>query len=203
MQNNVNLEIIIATHGFVLNRIEKEELRRDMQFEIKFIDVQKEVSLGNCLNICIQMSKNPIIAKMDDDDYYAKNYLFNQWCALQYSGAEVVRKYDTLIHFEEGDIIARRHSGFYYHFNDFIMGATLMCKSELLKKLCFNDLWQSEDSDLLKRIKINGSKIFVNHPFDFCVFRHHNNNLHTWKVSNIALLKNSRIIGYGKPYKYI
>ena len=42
---------------------------------IQLYSLGSKKSLGGCLNYAVEKSQHPIIAKFDDDDYYAPNYL--------------------------------------------------------------------------------------------------------------------------------
>lgn len=52
----------------------------------------EHVSLGNCLNYGVNMAKYPYIAKFDDDDYYAPDYLKDSMHTLRKTKADIVGK---------------------------------------------------------------------------------------------------------------
>lgn len=196
-QNFVKLQVILNTHGFSLDENMKNKLIEKFDMEIIFLEAPKDYSLGKCLNLCIDYIKYPIVAKMDDDDFYCPNYLIDQCISLNYSKADVVGKLSQFIYLEAENITIKRLSEEYYKYVDLVMGASLVCKTVLLKKYLFKDLNKGEDADLLKRIKQNRGRLFANHPYDFCIFRGFDKDKHTWKISDLAMLKSSKIICYG------
>jgi len=202
-QKNVNLEINLVTHGFELSSEEIEEYENRCVYPINILYMNEENSLGVCLNECINMSTKPVIAKVDDDDYYLDYYLFDQWMALKYSDAEVTGKSDGYYYFEADDLVAHRNINKYYKFDTFIMGATIMINTSTMKDLMFNDLPRAVDTDLLRRVNEIGGKIYIGHPFEMCVYRGMDMGSHTWKVNDLVMLKSSEIVGFGNPTPYV
>ncbi|WP_020006132.1 hypothetical protein [Salinicoccus albus] len=202
-QKEVKLELNLVTHGFELSDQEMDELKNKSVHPINVLYMESENSLGVCLNKCIKLSTKPVMAKVDDDDYYLDYYLFDQWLALKYSDAEVTGKSDGYYYFEEDDLIARRNINQYYQYDDFIMGATIMVDSKIIKELMFSDLPKAVDTDLLRRVNEIGGTIYVGHPFEMCVYRGADEASHTWKVDDIAMLKSSDIVSFGKPEAYV
>src|SRR5699024_1486714 len=116
-QKHVDLEINLITHGFELSTEELEEFEAQSIHHVHIKYMNSENSLGVCLNECINMSTKPVIAKVDDDDYYLEYYLFDQWLALKYSDATVTGKSDGYYYFEADDLIARRNINRYFKFD--------------------------------------------------------------------------------------
>lgn len=202
-QQMVDIEINIVTHGFEIDEVSQNKYREQTDFTINFIFADAEESLGNCLNLAINSSDYDVITKVDDDDYYLSYYLYDQWLAMQYSEADVVGKSDGYYYFEEDDLTARRNINRYFKYDHFVMGATIMAKGKLMRRFKFSDLPKAVDSDFLRRINEKGKKIYIGHPFEMCVFRSSNNEGHTWKVNDLAMLKSSEIVSFGKPDSYV
>src|SRR5699024_3836031 len=139
-QKYVNIEINLVTHGYELSGIEQSKLRNDSKFDINIQSANSMENLGQCLNKAIDTSTLPVVAKIDDDDYYLEHYIIDQWIALMYSGAEVVGKSEAFYYFESENIIAKRKVGEYLKYDTFVMGATIMSKADTMKHLKFADL---------------------------------------------------------------
>src|SRR5699024_3625687 len=202
-QKYVSLEINVVTHGYELSAEEVTDFKNSSRFPININTANKSESLGMCLNKAVESSSYPVIAKVDDDDYYLDHYLIDQWLALKYSYADVVGKSEAYYYFECEDIIAVRKRWEHLKYGNFIMGATIMMKAEMLKVLLFADLPRAIDTDLLRRVDNNSGRIYIGHPFEMCVFRSKDIDNHTWQVSNLAILKDAEIIGYGDPSQYV
>src|SRR5699024_3702393 len=202
-QKNVELEINLVTHGFQLSDEEKSFYRDEQPFPINFIEADSDETLGVCLNKAIDASTLPVIAKIDDDDYYMENYILDQWIALKYSNADMVGKSECYYYFKSNNVIAKRNVGDYYKFNDFVMGATIMSDSETMKKLKFDNIPRAVDTNFIRRLLESEGTIYVGHPFELCVFRSNDTEGHTWQVGDLAMLKNAEIVGYGDPATYV
>lgn len=202
-QKYVDIEINIVTHGFELNDEDKNTYSKSCKFEIGFTYASSSVNLGVCLNRAIDKSIYPVISKIDDDDYYLDYYLIDQWLALNYSNADIVGKSESYYYFENEDIIALRKKGEMLKFGDFVMGATLTGDANIFKDFKFADLPKAVDTNFLKRILEKDKIIYINHPYEMCVYRTENETNHTWKVNNLAMLKSAEIVGYGNPKAYV
>lgn len=202
-QKGVELEINVVTHGFKLSEEEQTHYKEDQPFTINFIEANSDETLGVCLNKAIDSSTFPVVAKVDDDDYYLNNYILDQWIALNYSNADMVGKSECYYYFESKDVIAKRNIGDYYKFSDFVMGATIMTNLETMKKIKFDNIPKAVDTNFIRRLLEAEGKIYIGHPFELCVFRSNNTSGHTWQVGDISMLKNADIVGYGNPTPYV
>src|SRR5699024_5321643 len=73
-QKQVNVELILLTHGFILTSDEKQAIVDKSNFKIKFLEKDQSTSFGMCLNECILHAEYDYVTKMDDDDFYYENY---------------------------------------------------------------------------------------------------------------------------------
>lgn len=202
-QKDVDLEINLVTHGFKLTENEQEYYTTKSIFPVNIIYMDQDNTLGTCLNKCVEESNYPVISKIDDDDFYLSYYLFDQWLALKYSYAEVVGKSEGYYYFEKDDLISRRNINRYYKYDNFIMGATITIRTDVMKELMFSDIPKAVDTDLLRRVNEIGGKIYIGHPFEMCVFRSAETEGHTWKVNDLVMLKSSEIVSFGNPTSYV
>lgn len=202
-QEGVTLDIIVVTHGFEIPKEKINEIENDFPHPITFIYQPSSISLGKCLNFAIDKSKYSTIAKIDDDDFYYKNYLIDQWFALQYSNADLVGKSSSFYYFEKDDLFVLRRVGNHSRYCDHIMGATIMSPTRVMKKLKFGDLPRAVDSDYIKRLNNSDGTIYATHPYEMCVFRSQDSGKHTWSVEDMSLYRNARVMGYGKPRVFV
>lgn len=68
---------------------------------VKIYRVSEKHRLGKCLNYGIRKAKYDVLAKFDDDDYYAPHYLTEAMEALSNKRVSVVGKYTSFVYFEE------------------------------------------------------------------------------------------------------
>ncbi|WP_462420193.1 hypothetical protein [Salinicoccus sp. Marseille-QA3877] len=202
-QRYVSLEINLVTHGFELSETEKDSLKKSCKFDVNILHAERFENLGACLNKCIELCTHQVVAKIDDDDYYLENYMIDQWLALEYSQADVVGKSESYYYFEADDLIGLRKKGEHSKYSNFIMGATIMAKSDIIKELLFADIPRAVDTNFLRRVVENEGTIYIGNPYEMCVFRSANTDDHTWQVNNLAMLKSADIVGYGNPVPYV
>lgn len=203
-QKNVNLQVILVTHGFSLSEIEKESIYQNSEnMKVEIYEADSDLPLGYCLNLAIEKIDYDYVAKVDDDDYYFENYLFDSWLAAKYSDADLVGKYSTYTYFKSRELVIRKHLNTHRKYHNFVMGATFFAKSSLMKKYQFSYLATGEDSDFLRRINEDNVKIYTDHPYNFCIFRSGDVDNHTWKISDLEYMRNAQIIHINEPSKII
>lgn len=204
-QKHVNIQIVLITHGFTLTSGEKREIYATLNnnIELEIIPIDESLPLGYCLNTAIIKVKHDYVAKMDDDDFYFSNYLIDSWIAAQYSRADLVGKLATFSYLDGAKLIISKHKNMTRRYNTFVMGATFFCKSDTMKKYMFSYLPTGEDSDFLRRINEDNVSIYIDHPYNFCIYRSGDVGNHTWKISDLEYMKNSEIVSFEKPHNFL
>lgn len=198
-QKQVNVELILLTHGFILTSDEKQAIEDKSNFKIKFLEKDQSTSFGMCLNECVLHAEYDYVTKMDDDDFYYENYLIDSWIALEYSNASLVGKTAFFYYLENENITAQKRIRSSYRYAKLLKGNTLFSTRETMKKYMFSDLSRHVDSDLIERILNNEELIYGFHPYDMCVFRGGDRSSHTYKASDGNFLLDSKILFYGSP----
>ncbi|MBK29792.1 MAG: hypothetical protein CMB49_03665, partial [Euryarchaeota archaeon] len=87
-QNYQNKELVIVVEANDERFEECKEIVGNRP-EIRLIQVDSDISLGECLNIGIDESNGAIISKFDDDDYYLENYLSDSIIPFRYTDAQI------------------------------------------------------------------------------------------------------------------
>ena len=82
-----------------------------MEGPLTVVGVSSERSLGDALNAGVDAASGEVVTKMDDDDWYGSDHLWDLMLALDYSGAELVAKGAEFVYMEELDITIRRFTG--------------------------------------------------------------------------------------------
>ncbi|MGQ9008301.1 glycosyltransferase family protein [Bacillus stercoris] len=202
-QTYQNIELIIILNKNSMDAEEWKQKFSSLHFPVTILQVDENVSLGHCLNKAIQCSTGEIIAKFDDDDYYAPHYLEDMLHSMEYSGADIVGKSAHYVYLEERKLLILKTVGSgAERYSDFISGATLVFKKEVFISLGgFSDRNRGEDSDFLRRAKENGNIIYSNDSWNFCLVRRANRNSHTWNITADDLLRNSTVHSMCKDYK--
>ncbi|UVI28640.1 glycosyltransferase [Paenibacillus spongiae] len=166
--------------------------------------LSKKTTLGECLNFAIHKAKYDIVAKIDDDDYYAPRYLSQQVKALKNKKADVVCKRTVYMYFEQEKKLAIHLDGdgenkFLYQAEG-AKGSTFVFRKKIRRKIKFSPLNMDEDMIFLRECTKHHYKIYATDKKNYVCFRR-SERLHTWSVPNQSLLEESKIIRRTKHYK--
>ncbi|AZQ76496.1 glycosyltransferase [Flaviflexus ciconiae] len=179
-------EVVIVSHGFDFDESEFDAVR-EAGIIVKLIFAAPESSLGQNLNLAIENTTGDVLVRMDDDDWYGKNYVRDQLHALDFSGATLVGKAASYIYFESTDSTVLTYPQKENKIDDFVRGATFVAKREVFLKYPFSDQSLGEDSALLQQIRADGGKIYSTDRFNFIVNRWEDKGRHTWSVADEEL----------------
>jgi glycosyltransferase involved in cell wall biosynthesis len=158
-------------------------------------------SLGSCLNYAVKKCKHGLIAKFDDDDYYAPNYLKGMYRAFVRSGADIVGKRSFYTFIQRKNLLIERFPGFQNQFVSRVAGATLTFRKKVFDRVRFQDVSLGEDVKFLTSSRKIGYKIYSSNRYNYVCIRRKHRNYHTWQPSDRYLLQKSRIIAKSRNYK--
>lgn len=201
-QRGVEAELVLLTHGF--RPVEAEIQRLSERYGVKhltLLEAPKESSLGSCLNQCVDASNNPVLTKMDDDDYYGPNYLADQVNALTYSGADVVGKLAHFMYIASRNAAVLRFDHMEHRFSHMVMGPTIMARREVFEKHPFADRNRGEDSEFLRVVAESGGKIYSSDRYNY--YQHRSGTGHTWTATDDELLASGEIKFWGNPAEHV
>lgn len=159
-------------------------------------------TLGACLNFASALAKHSYIAKMDDDEYYAPDYLPDMMRAFRKSGADVVGKRAYFIHLSGKRLLIQRFQA-ENRFVPILAGGTLVYKKTVWRQTRFSNRSLGEDIRFCRACRRKGFKLYAGDRYNFCALRRRRPNSHTWKKSDQRFLAhaNTRIIAHGDNYK--
>jgi glycosyltransferase involved in cell wall biosynthesis len=169
---------------------------------IRVFHLPARYTLGYCLNYASARAKHPYIAKMDDDEYYAPDYLVGMMLAFEKSKADVVGKRSYFIHLSGKHMLIQRFStqnrGVSY-----LAGGTLVYKRHVWRKVKFANRSLGEDVQFCRACRQNGFKLYAADRYNFCALRRRQYNTHTWKVSDQEFLSHpqTKVIARTDNYK--
>lgn len=188
-------ELIIILNEDSLNLKEWETYFKEEE-NVIIKQLEESCTLGECLNYGIQLAKYDYIAKMDDDDYYGRDYLENSFEQLKKSSAKVIGKTSIYMYFEEDQTLQlfnpykyapeqlQQTEGVYNP--KVLMGGTLLFEKRVNDLVPFQSCSLGEDAKFCedcigKNISIySGTK-------DHYVYIRRVQNEHTWDIRNLQL----------------
>lgn len=201
-QNYENIEFIIITQNFTEEGVNAltlklEKLKNLVRYKV--VENNSEDTLGERQNQAASFAQGEYIAKFDDDDFYFSNYLSDAISAFSLGNYDLVGKAEFFIYLEALDqTVLIRDGKAGNREMDFVSGATFVIRKNKFDQLGgFVSVNQSEDSNLLKRLKESGGKIYSSDPFNFIVFRSANVTDHTWQQKAEAFAKSCTLVSTG------
>ncbi|MET3948373.1 spore maturation protein CgeB [Arthrobacter sp. UYCu512] len=201
-QRGVDVELVLLTHGFEADADHLAHLAHINNVgKYKALAAANALSLGECLNLCVAASTGTILSKMDDDDYYAPNYLIDMLHTLSYSGADVVGKQAHYMHFLSSGATVLRAAHMEHRFSRLVMGPTITARREIFEAHPFEPLRRGEDTAFLGSVLSAKGSIYSADRFNFCQMRSPDG--HTWSVSDEELARTAEPMFYGDPREKI
>ncbi|ELI6433937.1 glycosyltransferase [Aeromonas salmonicida subsp. salmonicida] len=191
---NKELIVVINTDDNDLSHV-KDKLSKIQN--VKLAQLSAALTLGECLNKAVELSKGDIVAKLDDDDIYGKSYISDAILALDYSGADVVGKDSHLAYVESMDKTFLIREDKDCRFSEFIIGASLVIRRTVFEKVTFHNKNRGEDSQFLKDCNDKKIAIYSSDIYNYITIRSKNINNHTWKIDDQDFIKNAKFICNG------
>lgn len=203
-QRNVDVELILVSHGFTIHREEFERLAANSKVSnFHILEMDGELTLGDCLNEAVSLASGDFITKMDDDDLYGENYLFDQVAALRYSGASIVGKQAHFMYLADSDATLLRFAEREHRFTNMVMGPTILGHAEIFKTTPFESRSRGEDTQFLRDVIGGGGTIYSSDRFNFMQMRGNDGAAHTWDVSDAELTATGSIQWFGRNDRHI
>jgi len=164
---------------------------------VSVYQVSEKHKLGRCLNEGIAKAKYDIIAKFDDDDYYAPHYLLEAVDQLKKSDASIIGKHTTYVYFEQIEALMLYREGREHKYRNKVKGGTLVFKRSVWDHVKFSERKEfGSDTSFLNRCKRKGYLIYSVSKYNYVCIRRADINSHTQKISMEALLAKCILISH-------
>jgi hypothetical protein len=176
-QTYPEIEIVVGLHGVDLT----ETLRRQLDAHARptrLVTVHKGVGFGEALGEATRHASGSLLTKVDDDDLYGPEHIWDLVLARHYSGAEVVGKGAEFVYLEPRDQTVRRRMGNEFYTDVVAGGTMLLAKGDLEAVGGWRPVTRSVDRALLDRVLADGGLVYRTHGFGFIYTRHGDG--HTW-----------------------
>jgi glycosyltransferase involved in cell wall biosynthesis len=149
--------------------------------ECQVIRVDSELTLGDALNAGVETANGELVTKMDDDDYYSTEHLWDLVLALEYSGADLVGKGAEFVYLQWVDLTMRRFMGDGESDHPRLAGGAMMArKAPLLEIGGWPSRSRGEDTWIVRNFKKAGRDTYRTHGFGYILNRHGQG--HTWNT---------------------
>ena len=154
---------------------------------IKIFKLSSDITLGECLNFGIEKCQYDFIAKFDDDDYYGPYYLQESYKSFLHNQCDIVGKNKTYYYIEKNKELMLKKDGYENQYTNSIMGSTICFRKKIYNTINFKNISSREDFYFVKESVKYGYKVFSSSSYNHIVFKHADNNKHTFK-SNMDIL---------------
>ncbi|MBK5268349.1 MAG: hypothetical protein JJE47_13030 [Acidimicrobiia bacterium] len=184
-----NLELRVGLHGFAMTD-EIDEAIRDVPMSAEVHELSSELPLGQILNDLIDTTNAPLLAKIDDDDFYGPGHIEDSVNALEYSGCRVVGKATQFVYLEEDNAtILRRPDQEGVEIAGTLNGPTLVFGREVWEQGPFPYRPRFVDVLFERAARANGYGLYATQRWEFCLMR--TSSDHTYPGSSSAFLAGS------------
>ncbi|WP_057092465.1 glycosyltransferase [Comamonas thiooxydans] len=192
IQNHANCELILVLQDF--SDAQRDELVNKLKSKssnIKRIEVivnnNKEITLGERFNCAAEYAEGEFLAKMDDDDFYFKNYLSDMIIPFSFGDYAMVGKREIYMYLSGSNKLVKRYPEIKHKEVDFVAGPTFVIRKSIFDQIKFESRNTGEDSSFIKNLRTAGHKIYAADPFNFIQFRSSPSN-HTWAATDEEVL---------------
>lgn len=142
------------------------------------VPIPADLMLGEALATATQAASGRLITKVDDDDRYGPEHVWDLVQAWHYSAATVVGKGSEFVYLEPKDVTVQRRMGAEFY-TDTVAGGTITLASEDLSAAGgWPPVPRWVDRALLDRVLAAGGLVYRTHPYGFIYTRHGHG--HTW-----------------------
>ena len=197
------LEILIGAHGDAVNVDALRAKAADLPFPSTVVTIDDTHNLGEALQVLSQAASGDLVTKMDDDDYYGPEHIWDLVLAREYSGAQIVGKTLDWIFLESQALTVFRPVYPAESYSDFVCGGTmLISRGDLLSIGGWRPVPKSVDRALLDRVLDDGGMVYRTHGLGYVYVRRGVG--HTASVSDEHFLKKnvSRIEGLVRHHEF-
>ncbi|SMF92974.1 Glycosyltransferases, probably involved in cell wall biogenesis [Paenibacillus uliginis N3/975] len=202
-QNYTNKELIVILNNDSLKISEYIQAAKFYK-NVRIFSLPDHASLGSCLNYGVQLSKYSYIAKFDDDDYYAPDYLTDSMRLMAKTHADIVGKRAHYMYLSGKKLLLHRYYQKADQYVSMVQGATLLVKKRVFSKVHFPNQTRGECVKFCSNSLARGFKIYAGNPRHFAAIRRKNSTDHTWIVSdNDLLARGVKVVKAGNIRRFV
>lgn len=174
-----SLQVVIGLHR---DDADAEPVRREAVergLDAVVMAIPSSVSFGDALGRLSARADGDLLTKMDDDDYYGPDHVWDLVLAHRHSGAALVGKVAEYVHLEPLAITVRREGMAHETYSPAIAGGTmLIARGDLDTVGGWRPVPRSVDLGLIARVRREGGVVYRTHGLGYLYVR--KGEGHTW-----------------------
>jgi hypothetical protein len=170
------LELVLAPHGF---HPEPAELARH-DLDLRLVPQPADALFGDVLHAAARAADGDVVLKMDDDDWYAPDFVADLLLARGYSGAELVGMPDNAYYLQVTDETLRLDMPTEIY-RPWVAGGTMLLDRGLLHEVGgFRSVPRRVDAELIAAVRAAGGATYRTHGLGYVLRR--TDAGHTWQA---------------------
>ena len=194
-QSYPRIELVIVLHGASFEDANVDPLLNAFP-SAKILRLSHDHPLGTALNAATDVSSGTLVTKMDDDDLYDADHIWDLVLAHDYSGSDIVGKGAETVYLSSVDKTIRRRRDQSETYSAGIAGASLLLTRHTLQRVGgWRRIPRHVDRALVDDVLNAGGTAYRTHGAGLFVVRH--NIGHTWNTEDRRLLANADAVRDG------
>ena len=163
---------------------------------MKLLRLDAGLPLGRVLQAAATEAGGSLLAKMDDDDLYGPEHLWDLVLAHEYSGATLVGKFPATVYLRGLDKTVRRRAVPGETWSRSINGgAMLLRRADLVRAGGWRAVPRHVDQALIEDVVRIGGTVYRTHDTGYLLVRH--GDRHTWEVDEARFLADAETVQPG------
>ena len=176
-QRGVDLELVLVTHGFEADAADLEAFRASDR-PLTVLEAPTDQPFGAILNTAARAASGDVFLKMDDDDWYGRDFTADLLLARSYSGADVVGTPPEFTYVEPLGTTVRRQDAT-EAYRPIVAGGTMLVDRGTFTAVGgFRETRKFVDAGLLAAIRDAGGTVYRSHGHGYVLRRGAQG--HTW-----------------------
>jgi hypothetical protein len=177
-QTYPELEVVLGLHGCGRTP-EVDRALAALTRPVEVVEIPAALNFGEALGEVTARSRGTLVTKIDDDDRYGPEHVWDLVLGRHYSGATIVGKTSEFVYLEQLGVTVRRSEMNSEAFAPTVAGGTmLLSRGDLESVGGWRPLARSVDRGLLDRVSRDGGLTYRTHSLGFIYTRHGRG--HTW-----------------------
>ena len=197
-QNYPRLELILALHGGGFDDSEVALALEGLDCAVEVLRIPERVPFGVVVGEASAAAGGTLLTKMDDDDAYDNDHVWDLVLAHEYSGAHVVGKGAETIYLSARDQTVECNRAGAETYSRNVAGGTLLLARRDLESLGgWRPVRRHVDKALIDDVVGSGGVVYRTHGRGYVLVRHGED--HTWTVEDEHFLEGARAVRHGRP----
>ena len=195
-QRYPRLELVLALHGPGFEPDVTERAAAGFAHPVKVLRLDERQVLGSVLNAAAVAASGSLLAKMDDDDLYGAEHIWDLVLAHEYSGAALVGKFPATVYLSSLDRTVRWRRVRSETWARSITGGTmLIARAEIERVGGWRQVGRHVDQALIDDVLCAGGGVYRTHAAGYLLVRH--GDRHTWEADDSDFLSQAEAVHPG------